>query len=66
MASWKRLRQSVADGANPRDVKFELAQELVARFHSAAAAEAAKAEFIARFQQGAMPDEIPEKTVKQR
>lgn len=60
----ERLRQSVADGANPRDVKFELAHELVARFHSGEAAEAAKAEFIARFQQGAMPDEIPEKTVK--
>ena len=57
------LRQSVADGANPRDVKFELAHELVARFHTAEAAEAAKAEFISRFQQGAMPDEIPEKTV---
>ncbi|MEM7504990.1 MAG: tyrosine--tRNA ligase [Pseudomonadota bacterium] len=57
------LRRSVADGANPRDVKFELAHELVARFHTVEAAEAAKAEFIARFQQGAMPDEIPEKTV---
>ena len=57
------LRQSVAGGANPRDVKFELAHELVARFHTAEAAEAAKAEFISRFQQGAMPDEIPEKTI---
>ena len=57
------LRQSVADGANPRDVKFELAHELVTRFHTAEAAEAAKAEFISRFQQGAMPEEMPEKTV---
>lgn len=54
----KRLHTSVAEGRNPRDVKFELASELVARFHDEAAAAAAQAEFVARFQQGAMPDEI--------
>jgi tyrosyl-tRNA synthetase len=55
-----KLRKKVADGSNPRDAKFELALEIVARFHDAAAAESAKEEFISRFQQGAMPDEIPE------
>ncbi len=57
------LRQSVADGMNPRDAKFELGMEIVARFHSDAAAKGARDEFIARFQQGAMPDEIPEKAL---
>ena len=54
------LRKSVDEGANPRDVKFELASEIVARFHDPSAAEQAKSEFIARFQQGAMPEEITE------
>jgi tyrosyl-tRNA synthetase len=54
------LRRRVAEGANPRDVKFELGIELVARFHSTAAAESAKQAFISRFQKGAMPDEIPD------
>jgi tyrosyl-tRNA synthetase len=57
------VRKSVADGRNPRDAKFELAAEMVARFHDAAAATAAQEEFVARFQQGAMPDEIPEVTL---
>jgi tyrosyl-tRNA synthetase len=54
------LKKSVADGMNPRDAKFELGREIVARFHSEADAEAAQQEFVSRFQQGAMPDEIPE------
>lgn len=54
------VKQRVNDGMNPRDAKFELALELVERFHDANAASAAKDEFVARFQQGAMPDEIPE------
>jgi tyrosyl-tRNA synthetase len=57
------LKQEVDGGRNPRDVKFELAEELVARFHDKAAAEAERAEFIARFQKGAMPQEIPEVSV---
>ena len=57
------LRQAVTEGRNPRDAKFELGREIVARFHGDAAAESAQQEFIARFQQGAMPDEIPEKTL---
>ena len=59
-----KLKQAVADGLNPRDAKFELGLEIVARFHDDAAAEGAKEEFISRFQQGAMPDEIPEKSLE--
>ena len=58
-----KLKQSVAAGMNPRDAKFELGMEIVARFHDDAAAEGARQEFIARFQKGAMPDEIPEKSL---
>ena len=60
------LKASVNDGMNPRDAKFELAIEIVSRFHDDASAEAAKGEFIARFQQGAMPDEMPELSLEAR
>ncbi len=58
------LKKAVDEGHNPRDVKFELAMEIVARFHDQAAAAAAKAEFISRFQKGAMPAEIEEVSVE--
>mgnify|MGYP001554788099 CR=1 FL=1 len=54
------LKRQVADGANPRDIKFLLGQEIVARFHDAGAAEAAQAGFVARFQKGALPEDMPE------
>ncbi|MEK7738116.1 MAG: tyrosine--tRNA ligase, partial [Pseudomonadota bacterium] len=54
------FRREVADGRNPRDVKVLLAQEIVARFHSAAAAAAALADFEARFQRGVLPDDMPD------
>ena len=57
------FRAEIADGRNPRDVKFELGREIVERFHDAAAAAAAQAEFVARFQKGALPDEMPEVAV---
>lgn len=60
LADIKALRKAVDDGMNPRDTKFELGLEIVARFHSEAAAQEAKQEFVSRFQQGAMPDEIPD------
>ena len=60
------LRKRVAEGLNPRDAKFELAMEIVARFHDASAAGNAKDEFVARFQQGAMPDEMPELTLRSK
>ena len=44
-------------------MKFLLAEELIARFHSTAAATGAREDFIARFQKGAMPDDMPELTV---
>ena len=55
------LKQRVADGENPRDIKFLLCEEIVERFHSHQAAEAARETFIARFSEGAMPEDIPEK-----
>ncbi|MDY0071968.1 MAG: tyrosine--tRNA ligase [Thauera sp.] len=54
------LRVEVEQGRNPRDVKVMLAQELVGRFHGARAAEAALADFEARFQRNAIPDNVPE------
>ena len=58
------VRKGVADGRNPRDAKFELAAEIVARFHGESAANAAQQEFVSRFQQGAMPEEIPDVTLQ--
>ncbi len=59
----ENLRTAVIAGQNPRDVKFELASELVARFHDGSAARDAKSEFIARFQKGAMPEEIEDVSI---
>jgi tyrosyl-tRNA synthetase len=49
---------------HPRDVKARFAKEIVARFHSAKAAEQAQADFDSRFREGEMPAEIPEVTIK--
>ncbi len=57
------LRRECSEGRNPRDAKVMLAKEIVARFHSAAAADAAEAEFNQRFRQGAVPSDIEEKRV---
>ncbi len=57
------LRREVAQGRNPRDAKVALAQEMVARFHSQAAAVAALEEFEARFRHGAVPEDMPEVAV---
>ena len=57
------LKQSAIDGRNPRDIKLALAHEIVARFHSGAIAEATQAEFIARFQRGDLPQDLPLLTV---
>ncbi|MBK7425119.1 MAG: tyrosine--tRNA ligase, partial [Propionivibrio sp.] len=54
------FKREVASGRNPRDVKVLLAQEIVARFHGAAASVDALSDFEARFRQGAIPDDIPE------
>ena len=51
------------NGANPRNYKVKLAQEIIERFHDAAAAEKALENFEARFQRGAIPDEMDELTL---
>jgi tyrosyl-tRNA synthetase len=56
-------REQIAAGSNPRDVKIDLAKELIERFHDADAAQAAHQEFINRFQKGALPDDMPELTI---
>jgi tyrosyl-tRNA synthetase len=58
------LRRQVEGGLNPRDVKFLLCEEIIERFHSRADAVAAREEFIARFRQGEMPEDMPEKTLE--
>jgi tyrosyl-tRNA synthetase len=58
-----RLRRSVQDGRNPRDVKFELASEIVARFHDAASATSAQERFVARFRDKALPTDLAPVTV---
>ena len=52
------LRAAVEGGRNPRDVKFELAAEIVDRFHGAGAGDAERERFIARFRDGAVPENI--------
>ncbi len=58
------LKAGVEGGRNPRDVKFLLCEEIIERFHDAGAAVAARESFIAQFQQGQMPEDIPEKTLE--
>jgi tyrosyl-tRNA synthetase len=57
-------KRSVEKGANPRDVKFAFAREIVARFHGAAAADGAAADFEARFKRDEIPEDIREVSVK--
>ena len=57
------LRKSVAEGRNPRDVKFELGMEIVERFHGAGAGARARDSFVARFQQGHVPEQIERVTL---
>ncbi len=54
------LKAEMESGRNPRDIKFLLCEEIITRFHDAGAAEAAKADFIQRFQKNAIPDDMPE------
>ena len=57
------FKLQIEQGANPRDIKFLLAEEIIARFHTQTAASKARENFIARFQKGAMPDDIEEKQI---
>jgi tyrosyl-tRNA synthetase len=59
-----RLKVAVAEGRNPRDVKFELGMEIVDRFHAPGSGARARDAFIARFQQGALPEDVVEVTLR--
>jgi len=63
LADIKAKKHSVEQGANPRDVKFEFAKEIVARFHNDEAALAAATEFNNRFRRGVLPDDMPDVSV---
>ena len=63
MSEINQFQHDVREGANPRDIKFLLAEEIITRFHDAAAASAARQDFINRFARGAMPEEMPEAAV---
>tara|TARA_Y100001970_G_scaffold122113_1_gene151359 strand:- start:538 stop:1755 length:1218 start_codon:yes stop_codon:yes gene_type:complete len=54
------LKSSVESGKNPRDVKYQLAEELVERFYNSQTAIKAKKEFIELFRQGSMPSDMPQ------
>lgn len=59
-AEIEQFKKAIETGKNPRDVKFLLAEEIIERFHDRAAADGALENFIARFQKGMQPDEMPE------
>ncbi|PKL96347.1 MAG: tyrosine--tRNA ligase [Gammaproteobacteria bacterium HGW-Gammaproteobacteria-8] len=59
-AELEALKHAMAQGRNPRDIKFELGIEIVDRFHGAGAGEAARDTFIARFRESALPEDLPE------
>lgn len=60
----EEFQAQIEQGANPRDIKFLLCDEIITRFHSKSDAEKAKADFIQRFQKNAIPDEMPEVIVE--
>ncbi|MDP3700892.1 MAG: tyrosine--tRNA ligase [Hylemonella sp.] len=62
MAEIEKLKLDVAQGRNPKDAKVQLAKEITARFHSAAAADAAEQDFINR-SKGGIPDDVEEQTL---
>jgi tyrosyl-tRNA synthetase len=62
-AELQALKHEAATGRNPRDIKFELATEIVCRFHDATAADQALENFVARFQRGQLPENIEQKSI---
>jgi tyrosyl-tRNA synthetase len=66
MSEIENFRRQVEEGMNPRDIKFLLGEEIVARFHDRAAAEKARQAFIDRFRKGAMPEDMPEVELQAR
>lgn len=63
LATVAGYRDEIVQGANPRDIKLRLAGELTERFHGAAEARRARDEFMARFSQGALPEDLPQARV---
>jgi tyrosyl-tRNA synthetase len=63
LAEIAELRRAVEGGRNPRDVKIELAKEIVERFHGKAASELALANFVARFREKALPTDLVPKVL---
>jgi tyrosyl-tRNA synthetase len=64
LAEIAALRREASGGRNPRDIKRELARELVSRFHDAAAAERAQRNFTARVSGKAVPDDLPVRVIQ--
>lgn len=64
LAEIEQLKTEAAQGRNPRDIKFELAHELVSRFHDHAAADAAQEAFINRFAKGEVPEDLETVSLK--
>ena len=60
----KVLKKQIEEGANPRDIKFLLAEELVDRFHSDGQGSKCKEAFLQRFQKGQIPEDISSLTVE--
>ena len=63
MSDIEGFNAQIQEGANPRDIKFLLCEEIISRFHDSTAAELAKQDFIQRFQKNAIPDEMPEVSI---
>lgn len=63
MSEIEGFKAEIEAGKNPRDIKFLLGEELVNRFHGQGEGLKARENFIARFQKGAMPDEMLELTL---
>ena len=63
LAEIEAEQKAIREGKNPRDVKFDLAIEIVARFHDQQTAQAARQDFIERFQKGKLPEEIESVTL---
>lgn len=64
MEEIRSLKNQVAAGANPRDIKMQLAQEIITRFHSQQDAKTAQDEFINRFRHGQVPEDMPEVEIR--
>lgn len=60
LAEIKSFREEVNNGTNPRDIKFKLGEELVERFYNLEEAKLARENFVAQFQKGGVPDDMPE------